>query len=61
MDKSHRRVTRKKLDTKKHILFDSIYIKFENRQNYSMVREAGDAEGGFWDVGSVLHLDRGCG
>ena len=33
MDKSHRHVTWKKLDIKKHTLFDSIYINFENKQN----------------------------
>lgn len=49
-------LSEKLLDTKKYILFDSIYIKFKHRQNQSMVREGEDMKGasGVWKMFSIL-------
>lgn len=49
MDESRRlNVEKKKPDTKKYMLCDSIYIKFKNMQNESMVKDYLY----FWGVGN---------
>lgn len=62
MDKSYRNnVKWKKLDIKKYILVDSIYIKVQEQEKLLYCERSKDGEGGFWSMGNVLYLDLSCG